>query len=58
LTPARGRVLKALAIEEGFIFTNDEESELTFEGARIQIMPVWKWLRASGTAQLSCVFAE
>lgn len=41
--------MKALAIEEGFILTNDEEGERTFEGARIQIMPVWKWLRA-GTA--------
>jgi hypothetical protein len=36
--------MKAFAIEEGFILTNDEERELTFEGARIQIMPVWKWL--------------
>jgi predicted AAA+ superfamily ATPase len=44
LTPARGGVLKAFAIEEGFILTNDEERELTFEGAKIQVMPVWKWL--------------
>lgn len=44
--------MKALAIEEGFILTNDEESELTFDGARIQIVPVWKWLR-TGTAPLS-----
>jgi predicted AAA+ superfamily ATPase len=36
--------MKAFAIEEGFILTNDEERELTFEDARIQIMPVWKWL--------------
>jgi predicted AAA+ superfamily ATPase len=36
--------MKAFTIEEGFILTNDEERELTFEGARIQIMPVWKWL--------------
>ncbi len=36
--------MKAFAIEEGFILTNDEERVLTFEGARIQIMPVWKWL--------------
>ena len=35
--------MKAFAIEEGFILTNDEERELTFEDARIQIMPVWKW---------------
>jgi predicted AAA+ superfamily ATPase len=37
--------MKAFAIEEGFILTNDEERELTFEGAKIRIMPVWKWLR-------------
>lgn len=43
--------MNALAIEEGFILTNDEEKELTFEGAKIRIMPVWKWLlnnRGSG----------
>jgi predicted AAA+ superfamily ATPase len=34
------------AIEEGFILTNDEEREQTFEGAKIRIMPVWKWLRS------------
>jgi hypothetical protein len=37
--------MNAFAIEEGFILTNDEERELTFEGAKIQVMPVWKWLR-------------
>ncbi len=37
--------MKTFAIEEGFILTYDEERELTFEGSRIQIMPVWKWLR-------------
>jgi predicted AAA+ superfamily ATPase len=37
--------MSAFAIEEGFILTNDEERELTFEGAKIRIMPVWKWLR-------------
>jgi len=36
--------MNALSIEEGFILTNDEERELTFEGARIRILPVWKWL--------------
>jgi len=36
--------MNALSIGEGFILTNDEERELTFEGARIRIMPVWKWL--------------
>lgn len=36
--------MNALAIEEGFILTNDEEKELTIEGARIRILPVWKWL--------------
>ena len=37
--------MNAFAIEEGFILTNDEERELTFEGKKIQVMPVWKWLR-------------
>jgi len=37
--------MNALDIREGFILTNDEENELTFEGVKIQIMPVWKWLR-------------
>ena len=36
--------MNAFAIEEGFILTNDEERELTFESAKIQVMPVWKWL--------------
>ena len=39
--PRRG----SISIEEGFILTNDEERELTFESAKIQVMPVWKWLR-------------
>jgi predicted AAA+ superfamily ATPase len=39
--------MNAFAIEEGFILTNDEERELSFEGAKIQVMPVWKWLRAA-----------
>ena len=37
--------MNALDIGEGLILTNDEENELTFEGAKIRIMPVWKWLR-------------
>jgi len=37
--------MTAFAIEEGFILTNDEERELTFEGEKIHVMPVWKWLR-------------
>ncbi|GAI06781.1 unnamed protein product [marine sediment metagenome] len=36
--------MKAFTIEEGFIFTSDEEKELVYEGAKIRIMPVWKWL--------------
>ena len=36
--------MNALAIEEGFILTNDAEGEMTFEGARVRILPVWKWL--------------
>jgi hypothetical protein len=38
--------MNTLSIEEGFILTNDEERELTFEGARIRILPVWKLLCA------------
>ena len=42
----RGKLLEnAVAIEEGFILTNDEEKEQTFDGAKVRIMPVWKWLR-------------
>ena len=37
--------MNAFAIEEGFILTNDEERELTFETAKIKVRPVWKWLR-------------
>ena len=37
--------MNAFAIEEGFILTNDEEKEQTFDGAKVRIMPVWKWLR-------------
>jgi predicted AAA+ superfamily ATPase len=36
--------MNALDIDEGLILTNDEEKELTFEGAKIRIMPVWQWL--------------
>jgi predicted AAA+ superfamily ATPase len=36
--------MKALAIEEGVILTNDNEEKMTFDGADIRIMPVWKWL--------------
>jgi hypothetical protein len=37
--------MNAFGIAEGFILTNDEEGTLTFESAKIQAMPVWKWLR-------------
>ncbi len=37
--------MNAFAIEEGLILTNDEERVLTSAGAKIQVMPVWKWLR-------------
>jgi hypothetical protein len=37
--------MNAFAIEEGLILTNDEERTLTFESAKIQVVPVWKWLR-------------
>ena len=36
--------MNVLDIDEGFILTNDEERELTLDGAKIRIMPVWKWL--------------
>lgn len=36
--------MKAFSIEEGFILTNDEEKELVFDGTKIRIIPVWKWL--------------
>ena len=36
--------MSALAIDEGLILTYDEEKELTFEGLKIRVMPVWKWL--------------
>ena len=45
--------MTALAIKKGFILTNDEERELTSEGARIQIMPVWKWLGDSAPSYSS-----
>ena len=34
--------------------TNDEERELTFEGARIRILPVWKWLCTGTEPGRSC----
>jgi predicted AAA+ superfamily ATPase len=43
--------MKTFAIAEGFILTNGEEREMTFEGARIQIMPVWKWLMGQRFSQ-------
>lgn len=36
--------MNALSIGEGLILANEDERELTFEGARIRILPVWKWL--------------
>lgn len=36
--------MKAFTIEDGCILTNDEEKEVFIEGAKIRIMPVWKWL--------------
>jgi predicted AAA+ superfamily ATPase len=38
--------MDALDIAEGLILTNNEEKEQTFDGAKIRIMPVWKWLRS------------
>jgi len=32
--------MNAFAIEEGSILTNDDKRDLTFEGAKIRIMPV------------------
>ncbi|HQA83723.1 MAG TPA: DUF4143 domain-containing protein, partial [Syntrophales bacterium] len=39
-----GEAMRTLAIEQGLILTHDEEKELSFEGALIRVMPVWKWL--------------
>ncbi|MFZ2417606.1 MAG: ATP-binding protein [Smithellaceae bacterium] len=36
--------MKAFSIEEGFILVSDEEKEMVFDGAKIRIIPVWKWL--------------
>lgn len=37
--------MNAFSIEEGFILTNDEEGELSIEGAKIQVIPVWEWMQ-------------
>lgn len=34
---------RCLGTDEGTILTYDEEKELTKDGVRIKIMPVWKW---------------
>ncbi|MBN2569274.1 MAG: ATP-binding protein [Deltaproteobacteria bacterium] len=36
--------MKALEIDDGLVLTFDEERELIFEGLKIRVMPVWKWL--------------
>lgn len=36
--------MNAFRIDEGIILTNDEEKELIFDGVRIRVMPVWRWL--------------
>jgi len=33
-----------LHIKTGFILTYDEEMDITIEGVRIRILPVWKWV--------------
>jgi predicted AAA+ superfamily ATPase len=41
--------MSVLAIDEGLILTYDEEKELTFEGLKIRVMPVWKWIIRNNT---------
>ena len=36
--------LKKYSLSEGLLLTGDIESEEYFEGYRIIIIPVWKWL--------------
>ncbi len=43
--------MKDFSIPEGFILTFDEEKELTVDGAKIRIIPAWKWLLGEEAAQ-------
>ncbi|MFH1750815.1 MAG: ATP-binding protein [Candidatus Micrarchaeota archaeon] len=36
--------MDALKIKHGLVLTYDQEEELVFEGRKIQVKPVWKWL--------------
>ena len=36
--------MNAFRIDEGIILTYDEEKELIFDGVKIRVMPVWRWL--------------
>ncbi len=36
--------MDALKVKHGLILTYDQEEELVFEGRKVQIKPVWKWL--------------
>ena len=38
------KACKWLAINEGIIFTWDDEENLRAEGIDIKVIPVWKWL--------------
>lgn len=44
--------MTSFKIENGLILTNDEEGNLTFEGANIRVMPVWQWLLEKSEQQL------
>lgn len=37
--------MSALSVREGFVLTNEAEEETDFEGTKVRILPVWKWLR-------------
>ncbi|MFN8254821.1 MAG: ATP-binding protein [Bacteroidales bacterium] len=36
--------MKELKLEQGIIISYDEESEIEFQGYKIQVIPAWKWL--------------
>jgi len=40
--------LDTYSLHEGIILTEDEEYEIDFEGCRISVKPVWKWLLENG----------
>jgi len=45
--------LETYGLNEGMILTEDEEYEITSQGRRIMVQPVWKWLLGSKNIPLS-----